>query len=82
MAKRSSTSRAAGVVLRYAGRGPFRGAPARDLTDADIARLAYRRSLTGTGAEGIRPDPANPDPDVVSTITAELTGSGLYEPEG
>lgn len=70
------------VVLRYAGRGPFRGVPARDLTAADLARLAYHKRFAEIGTEGKRPDPVHPDPEVVNQITAELLGSGLYTQEG
>lgn len=69
------------VALRYVGKAPFRGAPARDLTPHDIARLAYRRAIATTGPDGVRPDPRNPDPELIQAITAELTGSGLYAPE-
>lgn len=67
--------------LRYVGPGTFRGVPARDLTSEDLARLAYRRSMTVTGADGVRPDPSKPDARVLRKIVAELTGSGLYKPE-
>lgn len=71
-----------GVVLRYADRGPYAGVPARDLTAHDLARLAYLRRYSEIAAEGKRPDPQNPDPDLVEKIKAELTGSGLYTTEG
>lgn len=67
--------------LQYVGRGVFRGVPARDLTPADIARLAYLRSYSESAADGIRPDPRAPEPDLITKITAELIGSGLYTPE-
>jgi len=70
------------VVLAYVGPGPFSGVPARDLSAGDLARLAYRRALASSGADGIRPDPRDPDPALIKAITAELTGSGLYELEG
>lgn len=67
--------------LRFTGPGRYAGVPARDLTDHDIARIAYRRALTVSAADGQRPDPAKPDPALVKDITAELIGSGLYKPE-
>lgn len=70
------------TVLRYGGTGRFAGVAARDLTEHDIARLAYLREASRIGADGRRSDPRNPDPDVVNEITAELTGSGLYTREG
>lgn len=53
------------------------GVPARDLDDADLARLAYVRLVTASRAAG-EPDP---DPRTVDTapVRAELLGSGLYE---
>jgi len=53
------------------------GVPARDLDDADLARLAYVRAVTATRAAG-EPDP---DPRAVDAapVRAELLGSGLYE---
>jgi hypothetical protein len=81
-ASRSRARKSPSVVLRFVGDRPFRGAPARDLYAEDLARLAYRRSLSISGADGIRPDPRSPDADVVAQITAELIGSGLYSSEG
>lgn len=68
-------------VLRYVGREPFRGVPARSLSEADLARLAYQRAMTTTGPDGFRPDPRSPDPALIEKITAELIGSGLYTQE-
>lgn len=79
--KRSQDSPDDPVVLRFAGRGPYRGAPARDLRQSDLARLAYRHEVARTGPDGVRPS-LIPDPDVVEQIVAELTGSGLYTQEG
>lgn len=78
--KKTAPKHGPGGGLRFVGERPFRGAPARDLTPHDIARLAYRRTLSRIGADGHRPSRA-PDPAVVDEITAELIGSGLYEPE-
>jgi hypothetical protein len=80
--KKSPMNKSPRAGLRYVGPGSFRGAPARDLTTADINRLAYQRAIASSGADGIRPDRAHPDPDLVKAITAELTGSGLYFQEG
>lgn len=65
-------------VLLFIGPGRFAGIPARDLTESDLARIAYRRALAETAADGKRPDPRNPDPAALAAITAELTSSGLF----
>jgi len=52
------------------------GVPARDLDEADLARLAYVRAVAAARAA------AEPDPDPgagdASAIRAELLGSGYY----
>lgn len=69
----------AAIALAYTGAGRFAAdAPARHLTEADLARLAYRRAAAVTFADGIRPDPLNPDPGIVAQLVAELTLRGLY----
>lgn len=65
-------------ALTFVGRGRYRGVPARDLDEHDLARLAYRRALSVTGTSGKRPDPRNPNTTVLNELMAELTGSGLY----
>lgn len=65
--------------LRFVGPGSFAGVPARDLTTADIERLAYLRAYSVMAGDGHRPDPRRPDPHLIQVITAELIGSGLYE---
>lgn len=67
------------IVLAYAGDGrSARNVPARHLSAADLARLAYRRALADTAADGIRPDPRHPDADMVAQLLAELTRFGIY----
>lgn len=53
-------------------------APARDLTAADIARLAYQEAARRGLADGIRPDPRNPDQELAAAIVERLIGTGLY----
>lgn len=82
------------VVLTYVGDGrSARNTPARDLTQNDVARLAYQRSLAAVAADVgqpidredpdsplyERPDPRDPDPAVIAEILGELLGTGLYE---
>lgn len=81
-----------GSILQLA-RGAA-GSPARDLTEADVARLAYRRSLdevldrVGQPSDPgdpdsppiTRPDPRKPDPKHVEAITAEIVASGRFTP--
>lgn len=60
------------VALRY--RGPKRGgAPARDLTRADVHRIAYRRKFA---EEGRRPTEVTAD-DIRRTTT-DLVNGGSY----
>lgn len=91
MAKIDPTSDAIVFVHDGSERGAA-GAPARDLTENDIARLAYRRSVAAVTDDvgrpidpddpeaGVieRPDPRKPDPEVVDEILAELEASGRY----
>lgn len=54
-------------------------APARDLEEADLARLVYRRTV-GTQAEttdGLRPGDAG-YADALAGVVADLLGSALY----
>lgn len=82
------------VVLTYVGDGrSARNIPARDLTEADIARLAYQRSLAAVAADVgqpiyredpdsplyERPDPRKPDPKIAETVLEELLATPLYE---
>lgn len=60
------------LVLRYVGtRGFVPGVPARDLTDADLARLVRQRTALRPGEQGF--DAALED------RTAALVRSGQYE---
>jgi hypothetical protein len=63
------------VVLRFVGPA-VRGAPARDLTRADIARLAYRRAFASTAGDGIRPP--KPSPEEIRRMTGDLVARGRY----
>lgn len=54
------------------------GVPARDLTAADIARLAYRSAARDGLADGERPDKRNPDQEAAAAIVARLLASGQY----
>lgn len=63
------------IVLRYVG-PPVTGAPARDLTRGDVARIAYRRALALTAADGIRPP--TPSPSQISATVASLVARGRY----
>jgi len=70
------------------------GAPARDLSGNDIARLAYRRALAEVAEDIGRPvdrddeeagvitrlDPRQPDEAIVAAIVEELVASGRYAP--
>jgi len=70
------------------------GAPAHDLSLNDIGRLAYRRAIDTLGDSvgrpidpedpeaGVitRPDPRQPDPELVEQILLELLESGRYAP--
>ncbi len=79
--KKADDAKAEPTVLRYVGNRAFGGVPARDLTERDVARVAYVREVRAIGSDGRRPDKRKPDPEVVKQVTAELTGSGLYERE-
>lgn len=93
MASIDPTSAAVALVHDGSDRGAA-GAPARDLTEADIARLAYRRARAASDDQvgrlidpddpdkGViaRPDPRTPDPAVVAEILDELQASGRYAP--
>lgn len=87
--------RSAAIAVRFIGtdeRGAA-GAPARDLSESDIARLAYVRTLNPIISDigrpivsddpesevYVRPDPRKPDPRAVAEILAELELSGRYE---
>jgi hypothetical protein len=89
----SIDSRSDRIVLVHDGSGRGAGgAPARDLSEHDVARLAYQRSLAEVidrvgqpvdpedPEKGVisRPDPRTPDPDHVEAILAELEASGRY----
>lgn len=65
------------VVLRFTGHGRA-GAPERDLTAADLARLAYTEAARRTLADGTRPDPRKPDPEIAAAIARRLVASGAY----
>lgn len=84
------------IILAHvdpAGRSA-RNAPARDLTEADVARLAYREALAevaqdvGTlidpadadGPRYERPNPRQPDPGRVGAIVVDLLASGRFVP--
>jgi hypothetical protein len=53
-------------------------APARALTAADIARLAYQEAARRGLADGIRPDPHTPDQAIAGELVEALLRSGLY----
>lgn len=68
------------VVLTFTGSGgAVTGAPARDLTAADLARLAYREAARRSLADGARPDPRNPDQSLAAEIVGRLVGTHHYE---
>lgn len=83
------------IVLKYTGDGNriVRDVPARDLTGADVARLAYVRDLRPI-ANGVgqpvdrddpdspvheRPDPRNPKASTIREVLDELEASDIYE---
>lgn len=82
------------VVLAYVDEDDrsARNVPARDLTHADIARLAYQRSLSEVyedvgkpidpdepdGPRHQRPDPREPDQAAAAAIIEELVATGIY----
>lgn len=82
------------VVLEYIVEDdrPISGVPLRDLTEHDLARLAYERSLEPIADQvgrpidpdhperGViaRPDPLRPDPKVVQEIHDELVARGRF----
>lgn len=81
-------------VLVYVGDGTrsARNAPPHDLTGGDLARLAYIERVREIGndvgqpidrddPEGARferPDPRNPDPELVGAIVADLVASEQF----
>ncbi|MES2210958.1 MAG: hypothetical protein V4515_12370 [Chloroflexota bacterium] len=72
------------VVLHYLGSDEgvpsLVGIPARDLTEADIARLVYARALNDyDGSDpGALPDPADPDQGACRALVALLVERALY----
>lgn len=62
-------------VLKFIGPA-VRGAPARDLTRTDIARIAYRQAFALTAADGIRPP--KPSPNDIRRTTTALVARGRY----
>ncbi len=72
------------VVLRYLGspegEPALVGIPARDLTEADIARLVYARALNDyDGSDpGALPDPVAPDRGACLSLVALLVERALY----
>ncbi|HXU85589.1 MAG TPA: hypothetical protein VN773_07265 [Verrucomicrobiae bacterium] len=84
------------VVLAYVGDGrSARNAPPHDLTENDLARLAYIERLRPVANEigqpidredpdsplFSRPDPRDPDAAHVAEIVAELVASGHFSDE-
>lgn len=65
------------ILLRYVGPA-VTGAPARDLTWHDVERIAYRRALASTAADGIRPP--RPTADQINATAASLAERGRYRP--
>lgn len=94
MAKQSPATttidpRSSELVLAYVGDGRPGGAPARDLTHRDIARLVFKRQLAAVSGDvvldaetgistGLRPDHRDPDPAIAAAVIAELVASGRY----
>ncbi len=86
--------RSAKVVLHYVGENDrsARNAPPRDLTESDLARLAYVERIREIGSDVgqpidredpdseliARPDPRDPDPVLVGAIVADLVASGRF----
>lgn len=70
--------RPAEIVLRYIGPA-VTGAPARDLSRADVERIAYRRALARTAASGSRPP--RPSTKETNAVAAELAARGRYRKE-
>ena len=82
------------VVLTYIGENDrsARNAPPRDLTENDLARLAFVERIREVGGDVgqpvdhedpdgpriERPDPHAPDPELVGAIVAELVASGRF----
>lgn len=82
------------VVLAYVGEDErsARNAPPRDLTENDLARLAFVERMREVGNDVgqpidkddpdseliTRPDPRDPDPAHVGAIVAELVASGRF----
>jgi hypothetical protein len=79
MAQKKYDPTSAEVALTFVGEEVgAAGAPARDLTEADIARLTYERQSSEMAAEGKRPDKRDPDPKVSGQIVRDLTATGRY----
>ena len=83
------------LVLRYVGDGrPISGVPARGLSEHDLARLAYERSLAAVAGDvgrpvdpadpgagvTVRPDPRRPDQALLGVIHDELIARRQFEP--
>lgn len=66
------------LVLEHIGPARSGSVPARDLTAADIARLAYEQAARDGLADGIRPDRRNPDQEIAAAIVAQLVDSGRF----
>ncbi len=64
------------LVLRYVGDGrPLSDVPTRDLTENDLCRIAYQRSLASAAT---RPDPRTPDQAAVAAVRDELLARGQF----
>jgi hypothetical protein len=71
--KRAYDPRSAAPVLRYMG-GSVEGVPARDLSDADLARAAWARSAERPAS------PLDVPAEEALALAAALVASGAYQP--
>ena len=78
--------RAERIVLRYlgdeSGEPGLYGIPARDLSEADIARLVYAQALNGWDPTSKHkpPDPEKPDQAAATALVALLVERAVYAP--
>lgn len=75
-APRAFDPRSAAPTLAYRGPGALDGIPARDLSGADLARIAWVRR--GAERDG---SPIDVTADEVAAVLADLVASGLYAAE-